>query len=91
MLSFVDLPGLSAIQVTPDPVTPSGCAVRLGIMDIIDVFEVNRKECARLLLEYPKWTILGTFKPKPGAEVDLTPAEGKDWQLESTIIEVNMA
>ena len=59
---------------------------------MIDIFEVNRKECARLLLEMPKWIIPGTFKPKPGTvpQNDLEiqkPDVG--WQLESTIIEVS--
>ncbi|KAG6880677.1 hypothetical protein C0995_004955, partial [Termitomyces sp. Mi166 len=45
-------------------------------------------ECARLLLEYPKWNLPGAFKPKPGAPVDVEPATGKYWQLESTILEV---
>lgn len=57
-------------------------------MAILDIFEVNRKECARLLLEYPKWTLPGTFKPKPGAPIEADPVLGKDWQLESTVIEV---
>lgn len=57
-------------------------------MSIVDIFEVNRKECARLLLEYPKWTQAGTFKPKPGAPAEQDPIPGRDWQLESTIIEV---
>ncbi|THU97405.1 hypothetical protein K435DRAFT_857625 [Dendrothele bispora CBS 962.96] len=55
---------------------------------MVDIFEVNRKECARLLLEYPKWTLPGTLKPKPGApppEVELVVSH--DWQLESTILE----
>ncbi|KAJ7179608.1 MIF4G like-domain-containing protein [Mycena filopes] len=75
-------------DVTPDPKTPAGYAVHTAILDILDIFEVNRKECARLLLEYPKWTIPGTFKPKPGGTtVPEEPVAGKDWQLESTIIE----
>ncbi|KAJ7762752.1 MIF4G like-domain-containing protein [Mycena maculata] len=74
-------------DITPDPKTPAGYAVHTGLFDILDIFEVNRKECARLLLEYPKWTISGTFKPKPGGEVVPEPVPGKDWQLESTIIE----
>lgn len=57
-------------------------------MDILEIFEVNRKESARLLLEYPKWNLPGTFKPKPGAPAVAEPTPGKDWQLESTIIEV---
>ncbi|KAJ7666528.1 MIF4G like-domain-containing protein [Mycena rosella] len=74
-------------RVTPDPKTPAGYAVHSGLIDILDIFEVNRKECARLLIEYPKWTIPGTFKPKPGGTVVPEPVPGKDWQLESTVIE----
>ena len=77
-------------QITPDPNTPAGYAVRTALQDIVDIFDVNRKECARLLLEYPKWNLPGTFKPKPGAPVELDPVEGKDWQLESTILEVSI-
>ncbi|KAI0352745.1 cap binding protein 80-PB [Trametes cingulata] len=73
-------------DLTPDPTTPVGFAIRSTLIDIIDIFEVNRKDCARLLLEFPKWTLPGTFKPRPGAPAE-TPVEGKDWQLESTILE----
>ena len=71
--------------------TPAGYAVRADLMDIVDIFEVNRKECARLLMEYPKWTIAGTFKPKPTHDnPERVPVPGKDWQLESSIIEVRV-
>ncbi|KAI0662877.1 cap binding protein 80-PB [Cubamyces menziesii] len=73
-------------DLTPDPTTPAGFAIRSTMIDTIDIFEVNRKECARLLLELPKWTIPGTFKARPGAPPQ-SPVEGKDWQLESTILE----
>ncbi|KZT27073.1 hypothetical protein NEOLEDRAFT_1131600 [Neolentinus lepideus HHB14362 ss-1] len=77
-------------EVTPDPVSAAGYAVRSALLDIVEIFEVNRKECARLLLEYPKWTLPGTFKPRPGAPVDLQPepVPGKNWQLESTLMEI---
>ncbi|KAF5372027.1 hypothetical protein D9615_008085 [Tricholomella constricta] len=76
-------------DISPDPNTPAGYAVRTALLDIISIFEVNRKECARLLLEYPKWNLPGAFKPKPGAPTpsDVEPVAGKEWQLESTIIE----
>ena len=78
-------------QITPDPSTPAGYCLRSAFSDMIDIFEVNRKECARLLLEMPRWFALGTFKPKPGTvpqtDVELKPDMG--WQLESTIIEVS--
>jgi nuclear cap-binding protein subunit 1 len=78
-----------SLQITPDANSPSGYAVRSALLDIVDIFELNRKECARLLLEYPKWAIPGTFKSKPGAPMDSNPLPGKGWQLESTIIEVD--
>ncbi|TFK74356.1 hypothetical protein BDN72DRAFT_886358 [Pluteus cervinus] len=74
-------------DVSPNPNTPQGYAIRTALIDIIDIFDVNRKECARLLLEYPKWSLPGTFKPKPGITAELEPVPEKDWQLESTIIE----
>jgi nuclear cap-binding protein subunit 1 len=77
------------LQVTPDPSTPAGYAVRAELLDTVDIFEVNRKECARILLEYPKWTPAGTFRPRPGeGAADAEAAPGKDWQLESTLVEV---
>ncbi|KAJ8592671.1 hypothetical protein M405DRAFT_28898 [Rhizopogon salebrosus TDB-379] len=71
---------------TPDPATPAGFLIRSNILDTVDIFEVNRKECARLLLEYPKWCVPGTFRPKPGAPVPEFES-GKNWQLESSVIE----
>lgn len=78
-------------QVSPDTNSPPGYIVRTALLDILDIFEVNRKECARLLLEYPKWNLHGTFKPKPGVTALGDPVPGKDWQLESTIIEVRFS
>ena len=78
---------LISLQLTPDPVTPVGYALRSGILDLVDIFEVNRKECARLLLEFPKWQIPGTFRPPPDAP-PREPVPSKDWQLESTVFEV---
>ncbi|KAF8663576.1 hypothetical protein AX16_000920 [Volvariella volvacea WC 439] len=74
-------------EISPSPTLPAGYAVRTALLDIIDIFEVNRKECSRLLLEYPKWTLPGTFKPKSTLMGEFDPVPGKDWQLESTIIE----
>ncbi|KAH9175199.1 MIF4G like-domain-containing protein [Lactarius sanguifluus] len=77
-------------DVTPDPKSPAGYAVRSDIIDIVEIFEVNRKECARILVEYPKWSVEGTFKPRPGDPTDSPdriPLPGRDWQLESTLIE----
>lgn len=68
--------------------TAAGYMLRTDIMALVDIYEVNRKECARLLLQYPKWALPGSFKPKPGAPTEVVPVPGKDWQLESTVIEV---
>ena len=65
-----------------------GYAVNSIIADVIDIFEVNRKECARLLLELPKWMLGGTFKPRPGAPWDDSETPGPAWQLESCVMEV---
>ncbi|KAG6375040.1 MIF4G like-domain-containing protein [Boletus reticuloceps] len=48
---------------------------------------VNRKECARLLLEYPKWCAPGTFKPRSEAPPTEEDPNAKNWQLESVVIE----
>lgn len=80
-------PRLFPTDVSPDFENPVGYFIRTAVLDIVDIYEVNRKECARLLLEYPKWNLPGTFKPKPGSMVTADPVPGKDWQLESTIIE----
>ncbi|KIJ26031.1 hypothetical protein M422DRAFT_272943 [Sphaerobolus stellatus SS14] len=76
-------------EITPDLTTPNGYVMRSLLNDVIDIFEVNRKECARLLLEMPRWFASGVFKPKPGTEIDPAdePKFEKAWQLESTIIE----
>lgn len=70
--------------------TPAGYALKSTLLDIIDIYDVNRKECARILLEFPKWTPPGTFRPKsnppPGIELP-DPVPGKDWQLENTVVD----
>lgn len=65
-----------------------GYTVRTLLSDVIDIFEVNRKECARLLLELPKWLPQGTFKARPGVPIENGDAKGPEWQLESCIMEV---
>lgn len=66
----------------------SGFLIRSNIRDVIDIFEINRKECARLLLEYPKWCVPGTFKPRSGAPPTEEDPNAKNWQLESVVAEV---
>ena len=66
--------------------------VTVLLSDVIDIFEVNRKECARLLLEIAKWLPAGTFKPRPGVPVQNGSngmPSGPAWELESCIMEVS--
>lgn len=74
--------------MTPDPGSIYGFLIRSNLRDTIDIFEVNRKECARLLLEYPKWCMVGTFRPAPGAPLLEDDSNAYNWQLECAIIEV---
>lgn len=62
--------------------------VRTLLSDVVDIFEVNRKECSRLLLELPKWLPQGTFKSRSGAASEDAEVKGPQWQLESCIMEV---
>lgn len=64
---------------------------------MISMYEVNRKECARILLELPEWILPGTFRSKSintnsrDDEDDEPIVEypgGKDWILENLIVEV---
>lgn len=72
-------------QVVPSPSTPSGWVLRQIVHDTITIFEINRKECARLLLELPNWLESGTFKPPAHVVVE---ADGPQptWSLESLVV-----
>ncbi|KAI5122169.1 hypothetical protein M0805_007067 [Coniferiporia weirii] len=78
-------------DVTANPTTALGYSVNTLLSDVIDIFEVNRKECARLLLEIPKWLPPGTFKARPGVPSEDDTVDGPAWQLESCIIENTLA
>ena len=79
----------SDMQITADPMTVIGYEVNTLLSDVVDIFEVNRKECARLLLELPKWLPPGTFKARPGVPTEDGSISGPTWQLESCIMEVH--
>lgn len=50
-------------QTTPETDTNAGLFLRLLVADIIAVYEVNRKTCARILLaDLPRWLASGAFK-----------------------------
>lgn len=62
--------------------------LRSLIHDIINVYEINRKEAAAILLQLPKWLAPGTFAPvlSPGEEPD---ANSSKWILEHIVVEVS--
>lgn len=75
----------SSPQIVPSPSTPSGWILRQIVHDTITIFEVNRKECARLLLELPNWLESGTFKPPANVQVD-SDGPQPTWSLESLVV-----
>lgn len=67
-------------QIVPDTSTALGWTLRSLILDIVHIFEVNRKESARILLSVPRFLNDDTFKSTSGAESTST------YSLESLII-----
>lgn len=63
---------------------PNGAVLRSLIHDIIDLYETNRKEAAKLLLELPLWVVAGTFKGTPVEDGE----PGPEWVLENLVVEV---
>lgn len=57
----------------------NGLYLRQLVVDVLNVYEVNRKDCARILLnDLPKWLPEGTFKPPTPAGGAAAPAEAED-------------
>ncbi|SCV70543.1 BQ2448_3305 [Microbotryum intermedium] len=52
----------SSQQTVPETYDPSGAIIRSLIFDIINLYEHNRKEAAKLLMELPRWFTPRTFK-----------------------------
>ncbi|EJU06060.1 hypothetical protein DACRYDRAFT_60601 [Dacryopinax primogenitus] len=69
-------------EVTPSPSGLTGYLLRAMVSDTINIFEVNRREAARILTELPRWCKKGVLKLKNSEGV----AEG-DWQLEPLLVE----
>lgn len=69
--------------------TVEGYLLRSTYEDVIDIYEVNRKEAARVLMDISRWFRPGTFRPRPGVPVpagDEPVSTGI--QLEVSIMEV---
>lgn len=67
-----------------------GYLVRTLISDIVDAYEINRKECAQVLININRWLATGVFI-QPGQDLSKEEkiADGGNWQLESALIEVS--
>ena len=77
-------------QSVPSRYDPSGQILRSLIHDIIDLYEINRKECAGILLDLPNWCREGTFKRKEqeGDQQDEQKTGRSEWVLENMVVEV---
>lgn len=88
----------SSPQTVPERDTNSGIFLRQLVHDIIDVYEVNRKVCARILLiDLQKWLPNGTFKSSTASSssngngsmvVDTSGGEQSPIMVENTIMEI---
>lgn len=66
----------------PAPSTPEAVTLRSTIQDIIDLYQVNRKECAKILFDLPRWLRKGTFAGKGVSPMVGIFGEAEDsWQL----------
>ncbi|KAI9616102.1 hypothetical protein KEM48_005359 [Puccinia striiformis f. sp. tritici PST-130] len=79
-------------NTVPTRAKANGVILRTLVNDVIDIFEVNRKECAKILLELPRWVGKGTFKtkssiPKPKHDDEESTIESSDLILEHLLLE----
>ena len=78
-------------QPTIDAATPEGFLLRSTWTDMMDIYEISRKEAARVLLDSARWFKPGTFRPKPGTapppQPDDPPPTG--YQLELSVMEAS--
>lgn len=84
----------ACLQTVPSRNTNDGLYLRQIMLDILNVYEVNRKDCARILLnDLPKWLPEGTFKPPaPAAGTAPAAVEGDGNGMttdQSTIVKEN--
>lgn len=70
----------------PLPDNPSGVVMRSLIHDIVNLYELNRKDAAAVLLDIPRWLAPGTFVSSKRSD-NLDASESK-WILENLIVEV---
>lgn len=91
------------VESTPLVGTPSAVVLRSLVNEVIDLYEVNRKECARILFGIAKWLRKGTFAGKAvspdtglfgdAEDLDWVVADPRDpqggWTIDDVIVEVS--
>ncbi|WVR04989.1 hypothetical protein IAU60_002001 [Kwoniella sp. DSM 27419] len=75
---------LFATEVVPEPSTLEGWVLQSLVLDLVNIYEVNRKDCASLLLNLRIHFPRDTFKPTAPPAEDAPPAS--TWSLESLVI-----
>lgn len=66
----------------PDPTSPESVVLRSTFHDIIDLYQVNRRESAKILFEMPRWLRKGTFVGKSiGIDVGIFGQATDEWQV----------
>ncbi|KAG8900835.1 hypothetical protein FRB99_005740 [Tulasnella sp. 403] len=78
-------------DVTPEDTTPAGYLVRTCMQDILDIFEINRKEAARLILDLPRWWDPATFKGQIEADGLGETERDMQWSLECIAVESTLS
>lgn len=72
--------------------TPAGVVLRAIVQDLMDLYVVNRKECAHVLLTLPQWLKRGSFGGRIPPSVGVFGSapyddSGEKWILEDVLLE----
>ncbi|KAG8833852.1 hypothetical protein FRC17_009969 [Serendipita sp. 399] len=73
------------VEPSINPTRAGGYLLRSTYEDVIDIYEVNRKEAAKILLQVDRWFTRGTFRSPPGATASDEGSAGV--QLELSVME----
>lgn len=83
-------------NTVPNVASPASVVLRAILADMIDLYEVNRKEAAKLLLDLPNWLRRGTFGAKTSSEAGLfgevddqaaAVRQESNWSLDDLLVE----
>lgn len=80
-------------ETVPAVASPASVVLRAILADMIDLYEVNRKEAAKLILDLPNWLRRATFNLKVSSDAglfgemgDVNPGES-NWSLDDLLVE----